>query len=216
MSLTIFHGEHHVQSREALLRLRTELQNKHIPLRTFEAKTLSVEEFENILGTSSLFSDNSAVLIEELHSLPKSSRKTQLIKLLSQANTDDIHVLLWEKKKLTPTELKQFPQAKIQAFPLSSKMFAWINSLDKSPVKQQLTLLQATIIHDGAEFCFAMFTRQIRIWLDKTPEQSPRQQQLLQIHDQLVWADFKLKTGQSPIGLDQVLTKLVLELGDKR
>lgn len=212
MSLIIFHGEHHVKSRQAYTAQLEKLKLPGVTSHSFEVKHLQPSELEQLLGTNSLFSEKTVIQIEELHSLPKSERKTQLIKLLQQTDQEDISVVLWEKKKLTATELKNFSQAKIQAFPLSSKIFAWINSLDITPVEKQLKLLQDAVATDGAEFCFAMFARQIRIWLGKAPPNSPRLTKLLRIHEDLTLLDFSIKTGQSSLTLEQALSQCVLKL----
>ena len=212
MSLFIFHGENHIKSRQAYLEQSEKLKLPGVSTHKLEAKQLQPHALEQLLGTTSLFSENSVIQIEELHSLPKSERKTRLIQLFHNQISETVHVVLWEKKKLTATELKQFPQAKVQAFPLSSKMFAWINSLESLPIKKQLQLLQDAITSDGAEFCFAMLARQVRIWLGKTSANSPRQHKLLTIHEDLTFIDFHLKTGQSVLTLDQALTQTVLKL----
>ena len=212
MPITIFHGEHHIKSRQALQTLRATLSSQNIPVQSLEVKTLELTVLENLLGTTSLFAEKTAIVLEELHSLPKSERKNLLLKLVGAHSSELIHVILWEKKKLTATELKLFDSAKIQIFPLSSSMFAWINSLDRSPVTQQVKLLQSALQSDGAEFCFAMFARQVRIWLGKTNEGSPKQIQLLDLHQKLMLTDYQVKTGQSNKSLGQILVELVLEL----
>ncbi len=215
MPLTIFHGEHHVKSRQALHEAIEALKQRQISIQLLEAKPLEPANLEHFLGSTSLFAEESGLQIEELHSLPKSERKSKLIEQLTQPIANELHVFMWEKKKLTPTELKKFPTAKIHSFPISSKMFAWINSLNSSSVESQLKLLNDAIQSDGADFCFAMFARQIRIWLEKTPDTSPQLKLLLDIHEELTFTDYKIKTGQSTLTLEQTLVQLVLKLNRK-
>lgn len=102
--LTIIHGDNHVASRQQLTELTTQAQARGMELLSLEAEQLDRASLEAQLGSSSLFGQDKMVVIEAVHSLPKSAKKDQLIKLISDAAID---IILWEKKSLGKLELKK-------------------------------------------------------------------------------------------------------------
>lgn len=222
--ITILHGDNIVASRAALSSELERISSQGFALRRLETKQLTVPSLEGALGTQELFTPKVIVVIEELFSLPKSKKKDELIALLSQAAVD---VLLWEKKALTVTQLRGFPQAKVQAFKTSSAVFAWLDVLRPGNTQQNLSFFERAEQHDGAEMCFAMLSRQVRLLLQikdgaamklapfaiaKLQKQAKMftADQLLSIHKKLVEIDWAMKTSTSSLDLRQQLTQLLV------
>ena len=225
MSLTILHGEHHVNSRNALQQMIQQAMIRDLLSDRLEAKNLQPADLEIILGSQDLFGQKKMLIIEHLHSLPKSNRKKDLITLLSKSTEAEIEIVLWEKKNLTATQLKQFPSAKNQLFKLSSALFAWLD-LFGSPGNRQFEKFEEAVARDGKEFCFLMLARQIRYLiaaksgapLPGAPfiQQKLRKQaslfaekELFEIHQKLTFLDFHNKIGK-PLNLVHELEKLML------
>lgn len=229
--LTILHGEHHLQSRGVLTQTIAAAQHAgrqvaHVEVKNLEPATLRVS-----MQTQSLFAEPRTVIIEELHSLMKSKRKEELIKTVVEfADQEDVELVLWEKKQLTATELKQFPRAKVQAFLPTRSMFSWLNTLSgqqlDSAKARILSLQRDAVESDGEQFCFAMLMRQVRMLMEAKEGSGTAAQnfkmvaqaklftwtQLFQMHKQLLHIDLMQKTSGSPFTISSQLELLVVAL----
>jgi DNA polymerase III delta subunit len=234
--VTIIHGENTVQSRNALFALIQSAQEKNQNLVRLDAKRLTIVDLENALGSNSLFAEQKTIIIEELHSLPKSKKQEELIAKVAAADRQEDNattIILWEKRELTATMLKKFPTAKVQAFKLTSALFKWLDSLsgNRQPQTQKymLGLLQQAIESDGDMMCFVMLIRQIRYLIQakegsltsgapfmiaklNKQTQSFTPEQLLKIHHQLLEMDLRQKTSTSDLGLGRELELLMVEM----
>jgi DNA polymerase III delta subunit len=228
--ITILHGEHHVQSRTALQKLLDDAHAKNMQVTRVDGKSLDPAKVEQMFSSQSLFGEEKFLVIDELHSLPKSKKKEELISTFTKlAANSEMPLLLWEKKQLTATELKAFPGANIKAFPLTKTMFRWLDSLtgQESPVskKNMLSLLQQTLESDGDFFCFAMLSRQVRLLLEAKegmkPDINPKLtsqarnfsfQQLFSLHKQMVLIDEQQKTSTSALPFPRQLELLLISL----
>jgi len=218
--MIILHGENVIKSRERLVALMAEAKQAGKEIERLTAKQLAPAALETALHKTSLFGTEQVVVIEELHSLPRSTKKNQLIKIVSQAN---VEVILWEKRNLTPTMLKKFPKATIEHYKLTNTLFAWLDAFSpKTPKKKYFSLAQKAQIADGEQTCFAMLARQIRLLIQikdgSVPAGPPfviaklRKQakdfsleQLLNIHNQLCAIDLNTKTSSSFLSIGQEL-----------
>jgi len=208
----ILHGENIIASRQKLVTSIQNYTDKGFELFHLEAKNLDVPTLEEKLGSTNLFGNQHGVIIEGLHSLPISARKKTLIKMLSATKTA---LILWEKRSLTPTMLKPFAGAMILEFKPTNQLFKWLDELSPMPTsfKTQSTLLQKALYQDGAELCFFLLIRQVRMLLSsksgvaiqgapfmisKISRQSQKYSlpELLQLHQQLYLLDLRQKTSQ--------------------
>ncbi len=221
----ILHGENMVQSRNLLSTLIDQARLQGKQLLRLEAKRLEPKELSEQLGAENLFGESRFVVIEELHSLPTSQRKNQLIKILS-SYSEDADFVLWEKRQLTPTMLKQFPQARNQEFKLTKSLFQWLDGVNgQSKLNQRL--FESAIDEDGEMMCFTMLIRQIRLLIQvkegQTQTLAPfmltklkRQAetftlaQLLQFHRRLLELDLAQKTSANKLSLTQELELLLI------
>jgi len=229
--ITILHGEHHLQSRGVLSSLIAAASQSGRQVAHLEVKNLEPSGLQVSLQTQSLFAEPRTVIIEELHSLMKSKRKEELIKLLETfSDQEEVEIVLWEKKQLTATDLKHFPKAKVQAFLPTRSMFSWLNALSGQPsdaIKSRiLTLQRAAVESDGEQFCFAMVMRQVRMLMEAKEGHGSAGQnfkmvgqaklfswtQLFYFHKQLLYIDLMQKTSGSPLTISSQLELLTIAL----
>jgi DNA polymerase III delta subunit len=218
----ILHGENTVQSREALFQLFQQAKEKGQRVHRVEVKNLELAQLQQIVGNQSLFGEQEVIVVEELHSLPKSKRKEELIDWIGREGDEFI---LWEKRQLTPTMLKKFPGAQAREFKVSNVIFQWLESLPT----RQMSLLQQAISSDGDFMCLTMLIRQIRFLIQakegnlagmapfiaaKLKKQATAfsLEQLLKIHHRLLTIDIGQKTSTSRMPLANELELLMVEM----
>jgi hypothetical protein len=226
--LTILHGENIIDSRDKLVEIITAAKNKNKSIERLDAKKINPGILESKLVKQDLFGTEITIVIEELHSLPRSKQKTLLVEMIARSEVD---VILWEKRKLTAAMTKKFPQAKNIEFKLSNALFSWLDSLSghKKSKKQQLTAFHQALKTEDPHLCLIMLARQIRMLIQvkesgtmagapwmvqkiKKQSQSFSLQQLLNIHDQLLEIDLRQKTSDNALKLDQELDLLLLNM----
>jgi len=227
MSIIIFHGNHTVESRESLLDEISKKQSQGLHISKLEAKQLTTSLLEAELGSNSLFDSAKCIVIEELHSLPTSKKREDLISLINSSPSD---VLLWEKKKLTASQLKKFPNSVDRVHTISTTLFSWLDSLGSSASSEKkIRLLHTAIKQDGAQFCFLMLARQTRLLLTsidggqiagapfvqtKLKKQAHffSEGELLGLHKKLLKIDTEQKTSTETLKLDQERDMLTLAM----
>jgi len=235
--MLILHGENTLQSRNRLFAYISAAKENHKNVVHLDAKSLDVAKLEQALGSDSLFAEEKLLIVEELHSLPKSKKKDELISMIGAAGSGEavaaIEIILWEKRDLTPTMLKKFPGAKSEQFKLSSSLFTWLDSLSGSKnsaqIKRMLELLRKALQGDGDFMCFSLLGRQVRLLIQakegnmvglppfmigklKKQSESFSLEQLLAFHHKLVMIDTSFKTSQSRFSLSQELELLMVQL----
>lgn len=228
--ITILHGENEVKSRDQLATLIAKAKENNFQIERLEAKNLSLADLEQALVSSSLFGEKRLLIIEKLHSLPRSKKKNQLIDLLAN-NNSELEIILWEKRSLTPTMIKKIKAKKVEEFKTSSSTFAWLDSLsgNKKTLKKQLQLLSQADQDDGEQMCFAMLTRQIRLLITakdggelkghpfvikkvKSQANNFTIDQLLSIHKKMLDIDQKMKTSSNLLSLKAELDLLLINM----
>lgn len=224
--ITLLHGDNIVASRKAFTDLVSNAKAGGLVVR-LEGKTLTPAELGDTLGAQDLFCQKKTVVIEGLLSQPKSKRKDEMMAVAANAGQD---IILWEGKVATPAQLKKFPKARIQAFKTSSSVFQWLDSLRPGNESASQQLLHKAIERDGAEMCFAMLTRQVRLLIQmregvpmkiapfavgklKNQANSFTTKQLLALHSKLVELDYGAKMSRNASDMAQNLTLLQMNLG---
>ncbi|HZZ98403.1 MAG TPA: hypothetical protein VFG51_00555 [Candidatus Saccharimonadia bacterium] len=224
--LTLFHGDNLVASRKVYVDAVAAAKAGGLVVQLV-AKTLTPVSLGDTLGAQDLFCQKKTVAIEGLLSLLRSKAKDQMIELVLSSNQD---ILLWEGKSATPAQLKKFPNAKIQFFRTSPAVFVWLDSMRPGNAFQSVQLFRKAVEQEGAEMCFAMLTRQVRLLLQakegsqlkmapfaiaKLKKQAEQFSipQLMKLHKELVRLDGLAKTSGSAATLEQNLTLLLLSLG---
>ncbi len=235
--MLILHGEHTIKSRDKLTALVQAARDAQLDVVRRLGKELTPALLEETFAATSLFGTDKIIVIEELHSLPKSAKKDQLIEMIG-AQVENFEqtiagvpaLILWEKRQLTPTMLKKFGTAKAEEFKSSSILFKWLDGFGSSRDKShQLQELHQIYEQDGADFLFAMLSRQVRLLLSakddgqltgapfmvtkiKKQAHAFSLDKLLQIHSQLLEIDRQQKTSSTRLTLQQQLDLLVLSL----
>ncbi len=224
-NMLILHGENMVQSRNTLSTLIDQARSLGKQVLRLEAKKLEPKALGEEMGAASLFGESRLIVVEELHSLPTSQRKTQLIKILGE-QSDSEDIVLWEKRQLTATMLKQFSKAKNQEFKLTKSLFQWLDTVNGQS-KLQKQLFETAIEQDGEMMCFTMLIRQVRLLIQVSEGQTEtlapfmltklkRQastftlNQLLQLHHRLLDLDLAQKTSTLKLSLMQELELLMI------
>jgi len=224
--MILLYGENTVASRDELTKLLTASKAEGHEVIRLEAKKLTQAELETVLGETDLFGTNKTIVIEGLHSLPKSKKKNELIALLTQPS--DHSIILWEKRSLTKAMLNQFPSARATEFKMSNLLFNWLDAFGATDQKNSaLQNLHKAFKKDGEYLCFIMLIRQIRLLLlaktggtikgppfmvTKYSSQARRfsTEQLLALHTHLTELDEKTKVSQTTLTLQSQLDLLTL------
>lgn len=231
-SMVILHGENLLQSRKTLGQYLQQAQAKQRRIVRLEAKKLELAQLQEEVGATGLFGEPVTLIIEELHSLPTSARKTALIKELGalaateqQEPNPSLELILYEKRQLTPTMLKQFPGAKATESKLTKALFSWLDSVT-GQFKFNQTQFQQVMDQDGEMMAFTMLLRQVRLLIQvkegQTATLAPfmvsklKQQsgtfnlpQLLKLHHRLFELDLGQKTSTLNLPLQQELELLL-------
>ncbi len=225
----IFHGDNHIASRQALREYIESSRERFTRTATYLATDLTLAQLESALGEVSLFNEQVLTVVEELHSLPKSTHQTALLNVLTKSQTIE-SIILWEKKLLTPNQLATFSQAKQKTFKSSKSLFQWLDAFSPATsIQTRVKLFNEAATQDGTEYCFLMLMRQIRLLLTikgggtiagppfvqaKIQKQSKMfsLQQLLNVHEKLTCIDVESKTGGLQMALKNRLDLLQIEL----
>lgn len=225
--MLIIHGDNTIKSRDLLAEKIDQARAQELEIHREEAKELSEASLESLLGAESLFGTDKLIIIEGLHSLPRSKKKDRLIELIAHSEKENI--ILWEKRALTPTMIKKFPKCQETAFNQSKYTFQWLEHLGSQDKKTTLSLLKNGVAVDGDYFCFIMLIRHLSLlikaktngslvgapfYLQKIRTQAREfsLQKLLSIHQKLHQIDQRQKASQSPIDLATELDLLTISL----
>ncbi len=232
--MIILHGDNTAQSRNKLAQIIDAKKSENYHITRLEAKKITPAIIEETIGSTSLFEDKKLIIIEELHSLPRSKNKTNLIDQLSasqQLTANSQELVIWEKRSLTKTMLKKFPEAKVFEFKTSNHLFKWLDLINgkKNSQTEMLKTFKQAIKSDGEFMCFTMLIRQIRLLITakdggeikgppfvvkkiQNQSRSFSLDQLLKIHDQLLNIDTKQKTSTTSQSLEQNIDLLLLTM----
>jgi DNA polymerase III delta subunit len=226
--MIIIHGENTIASREKLMENFAEAKRENREIVRFDAKELSEVILEELFGTSDLFGGKKTIVIEGLHSLPKSTKQKTMIQMCAQADLHDL--VLWEKRELTATMLKNFAKAQVFSFKASKTLFAWLDSLGKKGDEtKKIQLLHDALSADGEYFCFIMLIRQFRLLIQiksgekiagapfmitklKAQASFFSLEEMLKIYNQLLEMDYSQKTSKNLLSLNQWLDLLTLKI----
>ena len=155
----IFHGDGSGTSRKLLAdAVAKDNANGH-EIRTLEGDKLAPRDLESVLSTASLFSVES-IVIENLLSRLRSKDKDACIELVSMYK-DDKNIYLWDKKEVTPANLKKFTTAKISNSKAPTEMFSLLESIEPGNAKNSLELLHKLVTETEDIIVFTMVARQI-------------------------------------------------------
>jgi len=203
----IFHGDNHKDSRQATNQLIDSFKESNT-LRLDYKKT-DLETVNNFLQGTTLLSSQKTLLLDNFFSVTKA--KDKLVQLIKQ-DTPTTNIIIWQNKKLTTTQLKTFPQAKIQFFDLPNYLWGCINAVKPKNLKVFLPLYQKVITQNLYDLFLYLLKNNLRKQIS-TYSSFPRPR-LIKTYLQLIDLDYKNKSGQlttpKEIVLERVLTQLLL------
>ncbi len=224
--MIIIHGDNIIQSRKKLVEIIEENNEKGVLIERFNAKELDLPLLESKLQKTDLFGHSRMLIIEELHSLPKSKKLTSMIELLANS---PVEVCLWEKRELTATMLKKVSSAKIHLFKMANSLFTWLDSLSSAEKSKsnQIILFRKSLIDNDEYLCLIMLVRQVRMMIkildgssipgpsfltNKVRAQANKFsiEQLLKVHQKLYQLDSKIKTSKNILTLSQEIEQIIL------
>lgn len=222
--ITIFHGDNIVASREALFQETQAYKKKGVTdVIQVPGKKLALVELQQMTSHLQMFGSNRLIVIEKFFKRPKSKEKDEIIKYLNEISESDIFV--YEDVLLTATDLKKLPQAQVKQFKLTKYMYSFFEAIAPGNTQKSLLLWIKTIENDPPELVFFLLVKHIRNLLsikdDPRSLSMPSWQsqklvaqaqkfslgQLLSLHQSLMEIDYNVKSGQSRLSLNDLMTK---------
>lgn len=227
--ITIIHGDDIATSRNFYISQK----QKNKQAISFDGRKITVTDLVQQLEGGELFSDSKTVFIEQLFSDRRKSKEfDQLLQYIkSQEKENDI--ILWEGKELTKAQIGTFKNAKINNYALPKELFVFLEGI-RPQNKQLLKLFHNALKQTEVDLLFFMIVRQIRLllgiktkayeleelkrtapWqLNKLEKQSSyfSEKQLVRALIKLYEIDTKVKTGTSPVSLEQSIDIFLLDM----
>ncbi len=201
----IFHGDNQLESRKAFSDFMD--QNNDTDILRLDSKNIEFDKVNLFLQESSLFNTKKILSVSNLFSTNKSILD-QINKLINQI--ENIDVLVWQDKTLTPTQLKTFKNAQIKNFPLDNKLFICLNSIKPKNISRVIPLYHQ-VIELGLYDLFLYFLKNnFRKQLTSYPKFD--QQITKRFYLQLIDLDFKNKTGELTIPRELALERMITNL----
>lgn len=224
--IKVLHGDNIVESRKALLQMMDKVKKDGGEIVSLNGHKITLAEVRNSLESGSFFGDKRLVVMENLLSSLKSSRKNEIIEYLKTKKFDN-DLVLWEGKEAGKTGLP--PKSEVLIFKISPVIFQFLESLKPGNSKTMLEFLVQVKQADEPEMIFYMLIRQFRLLImakdlgeKGLSEISPWQknkflnqaksftlEQLKEIYKKLLEIDFKQKTSGDSYKLSSRLDLLV-------
>lgn len=228
MTIFIFHGEATSLSRKLYREAIDREKSLGHEIHELAGDKLSPQDLDTSLATESLFSVES-LAIEGLLSRLRSKDKDACIELLASYRGAK-NIILWDKKEVTPPNLKKFTNAKISNSKAPTALFTLLESLEPGNSTRVLTLLHEVVTGSEDIVVFTMIARQISYLImmksGKSPKFAPWQMGKLRAQSalwsdkalehflaELLKIDFAIKTGATKLSytdhLDLLLSTLL-------
>jgi len=201
----IFHGDNQLESRKAFSDFMD--QNNDTDILRLDSKNIEFDKVNLFLQESSLFNTKKILSVSNLFSTNKSILD-QINKLINQI--ENIDVVVWQDKTLTPTQLKTFKNAQVKNFPLDNKLFICLNSIKPKNITRVIPLYHQ-VIELGLYDLFLYFLKNnFRKQLTSYPKFD--QQITKRFYLQLIDLDFKNKKGELTIPKELALERMLTNL----
>lgn len=201
----IFHGDNQLNSRSAVNNLLD--SKKDFDILRIDIKDINLDNINGFINCQSLFSSQKIIAFFNLFSIPKANLD-KILKILELNKTID--VVIWQDKKLTPPQLKNFPQAKIEVFSLDKKMFTCLNNIYPKNLSKFLLLYHQVLSQEP----FELFLFWLKITLRKQLTGFSRfpSETIKNAYLQTIELDYQSKTGQLNIPKEIALERIFINL----
>jgi len=201
----IFHGDNQLTSRTALNSFLDSKSNFDI-LRV-DAKETNLDQINGFLNSQSLFSSQKIIVFLNFFSIPKPILDKILKIIKSNTNID---LVVWQDKTITATQLKNFPSAKIETFPLDKKMFNCINNLYPKNISKFIPLFHQVLEQEPFELF--LFWLKLNIRKQLAGFSRFNSDSLKTAYTQIIELDYQSKTGQLAIEKELALERILINL----
>ena len=201
----IFHGDNQFDSRQALNKL-LEQYIQYDKLKT-DSKNIDLDKINLFLQSSSLFAQNKVLIIENFFSTNKSILD-KLIKVIK--NSNDIDLIIWQDKALNATQLKTFPQSKVQLFALSNKLFGCLNAVRPKNLNGFIPLYNEVLKMGLFDLFLYLLKGNLRRQL--TTYSKFDQIKTKNSYLQLIELDYQNKSGQLSVPKEIALERIMVNL----
>ena len=201
----IFHGDDQLQSRTAVNSFLD--QKTGYDILRLDSKETDLDQINGFINSQSLFASQKIIAFFNFFSISKPILD-KILKIIK--SNDSFDIAIWQDKALTATQLKTFPQAKSQNFPLDKKLFRCINSLSPKNAAKFIPLYHQVLEQEPFELFLFWLKLNIRKQLTSFSRFS--QESLKTAYLQMIELDYQSKTGQLAIPKDMALERILLNL----
>lgn len=219
--MLIIHGDDKVTSYKRLIEITDSYKQKQMEVVSYDPQDLDITTLRQEMS-SGLFGVTKCFVFKNLLSSTKSKSKEKIFELLKSDLGED--VILYEGKSVSATNLKTFSKAKIESYEVSPIIFKFLDCIRPRNARTMM-LGWNKLIEQGnePEYIFAMVVRQIRLLIQAKSGPSylkiapyPKKlitaqaehfslDQLISMHQNLYEIDKRIKTGLSPLAMEQLL-----------
>lgn len=159
--ITIIHGDNLVESRKALVQKTKQAAAAGLEIVKLDGQKIGIGELRNTLESTSLFGSNKLVVLENLLSGVKSTKKESIKEYLSKGKFDN-DLILWELKEI---KLINLNGAKCELYKITPAIFKFLDSLKPNNTSEMLHLLADVEKQEEPEMIFYMICRHVRLLL---------------------------------------------------
>lgn len=200
----IFHGEDTSRSRARLLDFLS--AQKTLNTLKLDHKSANLDNVNLFLNATSFFADKKLLLIDNFFSLNKAT----LEKITPILNNSTEDIAIWQDKQLSATQLKLFPQAKVEEFKAASILWDTIFSISPGSTKRFVekyhTMLQTEPFDLFLYLVKNSFRKQL-VTSSKFDKEKLKKAYLL-----LIELDYQNKTGTLAIPKELALERVIISL----
>ncbi len=178
--ITILHGDHIDASRKVLQKYKE--PQKGVELRVISGRQLDDNTLVQTLESSSLFSDSTRVIIEQLFSsLSKQQKRIEKVCSVLKNNAKQ-NIVLWEDKKISPSVIRLLgADISVQEFALPVLIFKFLDAIRPGNAPAVLSLYNDLIENEAPELIFSMLSGRFRTLIMLSDHAHPKNMQSWQI-----------------------------------
>jgi hypothetical protein len=203
----IFHGDNQKESRQAVNSKLEKLKDHQVT--RLDQRDINLDNLNNLLHGASLFSEKKALFISNFFSITKTTQD-KLVKIFTQKSQPELDIYLWQDKKLTPVQLKIFPQSESYFFKADEQLFTCLYSIKPQNTQNFLKLYQQVIDSQLYDLFLYFVKNSLRKQL--TSYSKFDQSSLKKAYLNLIELDFQNKTGKLNIAKEIALQRIITNL----